>query len=692
MLETEEAARRLGVKRGTLYAYVSRGLLPSHRSPDGRRSLFDLDDVERLARRARGGRRVETRLATVTTAITQLRDDGPAYRGRPAVGLAGSTSYEEVTDLLWRCGSDPDPGDRWAAPELGAIPDLSTADRLRWAVVMAGAGDPVRSDLRPEAVVRAARRLIASLVEVVRAPADADVEADVALAGAGEVAPLVLESGGIREGSLAGRLAGGLSAGATPELVGAVNAALVLLADHELATSTLAVRVAASTRADLYDAVLAGLGTLGGPLHGGASRLAYSLLVDAERHGPRQALDEALRWQRWLPGFGHIRLPGRRSPGAPCCWNGSPRWPPSPGDGWWRADRPGRRPRHPPPNVDLGLAAVCWAADLPPDAGRTIFTVARVAGWVAHYLEELTERPLRFRARRLRQQRLSRTKRVGTDPASSPTARHGAETATADGRPPTRTALPTGPDGTDTGTSVPSCSATQAVPDPSRATASPTLGRTIGSPVAKVVGATGVNVAPATVHAVPSAPTAMPVGLPVRATVGPAAMVARSIEVSSSSPKSATSASGPAEPASTIATASGSRPTATGGPAAMVARSIGVTVAAPKSATTAVAGRPFPASATARATGWAPTGIGGPGRMVRRSTGVTSSSPKSATSAIPRPPVVPPPSATATASGSSPTLTLAVTRPVAASTTDRVSFPLLATSRRPPGATASAAG
>jgi citrate synthase len=399
MLETEEAARRLGVKRGTLYAYVSRGLLPSHRSPDGRRSLFDLDDVERLARRARGGRRVETRLATVTTAITQLRDDGPAYRGRPAVGLAGSTSYEEVTDLLWRCGSDPDPGDRWAAPELGAIPDLSTADRLRWAVVMAGAGDPVRSDLRPEAVVRAARRLIASLVEVVRAPADADVEADVALAGAGEVALLVLESGGIREGSLAGRLAGGLSAGATPELVGAVNAALVLLADHELATSTLAVRVAASTRADLYDAVLAGLGTLGGPLHGGASRLAYSLLVDAERHGPRHALDEALRWQRWLPGFGQSVYP-----------DGDPRATVLLERFAEVATEPRRRlvgalvdlaVAHdiPPPNVDLGLAAVCWAADLPPDAGRTIFTVARVSGWVAHYLEELTERPLRFRAR-----------------------------------------------------------------------------------------------------------------------------------------------------------------------------------------------------------------------------------------------------------------------------------------------------
>ncbi len=42
---------------------------------------------------------------------------------------------------------------------------------------------------------------------------------------------------------------------------------------------------------------------------------------------------------------------------------------------------------------------MAWATGMPPDAGRTIFTVARVAGWTAHYLEELGERPLRYRAR-----------------------------------------------------------------------------------------------------------------------------------------------------------------------------------------------------------------------------------------------------------------------------------------------------
>ena len=73
MLTSEEAAARLGIKVSTLYVYVSRGLLQSHRAGDGRRSLFDVEDVERMARRSRGGRSVESRMAVVATALTELR-------------------------------------------------------------------------------------------------------------------------------------------------------------------------------------------------------------------------------------------------------------------------------------------------------------------------------------------------------------------------------------------------------------------------------------------------------------------------------------------------------------------------------------------------------------------------------------------------------------------------------------------
>jgi citrate synthase len=382
MLPSDEAARRLGVKVSTLYAYVSRGLLASHPEPGGRRSLFDLADIERLARRQRGGRQVESRLATITTGVTQIRPDGPFYRGQAATELAATASFEEVAALLW--GEEAGTDDDWSSPARDDCPLVETSDRMRWALIMSGADDPLRSDLRPAAVFRSARRVIAALTESVGSPpTPGPVDA-----GVGSV-PIALR--------LARRLAGDRAGAALS--AAAVDAALVLMADHELATSTVAVRMAASTRADLYDALLAGLATMAGPLHGGASQRAFELLVTVERDGAARALNDVLRWHNHLPGFGHMIYTER-----------DPRF-----DALWALAAPLLSQERtalflqvlelaaahdvPVPNCDLALAALSWGTGMPPDAGRTIFTIARVAGWTAHYAEELLERPLRFRAR-----------------------------------------------------------------------------------------------------------------------------------------------------------------------------------------------------------------------------------------------------------------------------------------------------
>src|SRR5580704_6233440 len=412
MLESDEAARRLGVKVTTLYAYVSRGMLASHRAPSGRRSLFDIDEVERLARRSKEGKAVETRMATVTTGITHLTEDGPIYRGRLATELATETTYEEVAEWLWDlppagsgdvdgqrqdAGTGPhEPADEdldWVPLPLGPAPQIGSADRMSWAVVMAGAMDPLRADLRPEAVVRTARRVAASMVNVLPPPDGGTAAVE---PGPGR---LVLGDGTARAGSMAERLAFRLSPAPTDQLVRGVNAALILLADHELATSTMAVRVAASTRADICDALLAGLGTVAGPLHGGASQLAFSLLDEAERNGVEQALNDTLRWQGFLPGFGHT-VYKKGDPRFAVLWEMFTQLAPAANLGVARS-LIALAGEHsiPRPNVDLALAAMAWATGMPPDAGRTMFAVARVAGWVAHYLEELGERPLRYRAR-----------------------------------------------------------------------------------------------------------------------------------------------------------------------------------------------------------------------------------------------------------------------------------------------------
>ena len=375
MLTTEEAARRLGVKVPTLYAYVSRGLLESHPDPARRGSLFDLDDIEGLAARSRGGRQTATRLATITTAVTQLDQQlGPIYRGRVATELAAGSSFEEVAELLWQSEGEGD----WSAPDLGPCPLTPTLERMRWALVLCGATDPLRSDLRPAAVARAARRATAALADAV-GPAPPEEEGT--------------------DAGIAARLGARLTASAAVVPVAAVNAALVLLADHELATSTMAVRVAASVRSDPYDAFGAGLATLAGPLHGGASQQAYELFVVAERDGVARALNDVLRERGRLPGFGHAVYK-----------SGDPRF-----DALLALAEPLLSPERraivhelmalaaahdvPLANCDLALAALELGTDMPPDTGRTIFAVARIAGWAAHYMEELTERPLRFRAR-----------------------------------------------------------------------------------------------------------------------------------------------------------------------------------------------------------------------------------------------------------------------------------------------------
>jgi citrate synthase len=138
-LSTGEAARRLGVKPETVYAYVSRGLLTSARRPGHRGSVFAADEVEDLAARGRAGRSPRGALERVRTAVTALDDDRLYYRGRPVAELIGS-GYESVAELLWSGRPGPP---TWPPPEpatvravsaaMGSLPPAARpADRPRW--------------------------------------------------------------------------------------------------------------------------------------------------------------------------------------------------------------------------------------------------------------------------------------------------------------------------------------------------------------------------------------------------------------------------------------------------------------------------------------------------------------------------------------------------------------------------------
>ena len=170
----------------------------------------------------------------------------------------------------------------------------------------------------------------------------------------------------------------------------------MLLADHELATSTLAVRVAASVRTDAYAALVAGLTTVSGRLHGSAAAAAHGLLVEAAERGAVAAIARRRAAGERLPGFGHTVYRTGDPRLAPLL--DAVRRIPDPDDHLAVVDavlhEAGRVVVH-RPNVDFGLAALSYVAGLDPDV--PIFAVARLAGWAAHFEEELAERPVRYR-------------------------------------------------------------------------------------------------------------------------------------------------------------------------------------------------------------------------------------------------------------------------------------------------------
>ncbi|MER7575695.1 citrate synthase [Streptomyces sp. NPDC126514] len=388
-LTTKEAAELLGVKPETVYAYVSRGQLSSRRVASGRGSTFDAQEVEALARRNRresSGTSGSGGELSVRTRITFIDTDRYYFRGVDAAELAVRHSYEEVAEWLWTGRLRP--GIAFEAPRatvaaarraVDALPEhAGPTDRLRVAAVAAATADPLRFDLSENAVLGTARSLIPTLVAALP-PVRRDHR---------------------DTGPLAHRLWARLSGHETDETsLRTLDTALALLVDHDLAASTLAVRVAASARAHAYAAVSAGLGVLEGPLHGAASGLAHRLLLDVlERGDAGPVIAEELRAGRRIPGLGH-RLYPDEDPRARVLFRLLEEIPRAEPALAAARDIVATTARHTPlhANVDLALAVLTASSGMPATAGETIFAVARTAGWIAHALEEYGERPLRMR-------------------------------------------------------------------------------------------------------------------------------------------------------------------------------------------------------------------------------------------------------------------------------------------------------
>jgi len=405
-ISAAEAASRLGVKQATLYSYVSRGVLARRRGTGGKVSLFDADEVSELARRGRPRRPPGLAGLVIESGLTEIADDRLRFRGVDALDLARESDFEDVCVLLWT-GRHPAPApapERGSdlAPERGsdlggwqatdaavaagraaqaALPEGTLPlERLQVIVPALAAADPLRLHFEPPAVIAAGRAIIGGMVDCLP-PA----------ARSGEPA-----------GGIAARLWPKLCPGdAPPGLLAALRAALVLLADHELAASTLAARVAASVRADPYAVVATGLGALGGALHGGASLGAEAMLAAArDPAGAPRVVGDLLRRGERVPGFGHfVYQAGDPRAGLLLAMirkavPASPRL--AVADAVLAETH---RRALPEPNIDFALAVLASCAGLITGAGEAVFAVARTAGWLAHALEEYAgSTPLRPRA------------------------------------------------------------------------------------------------------------------------------------------------------------------------------------------------------------------------------------------------------------------------------------------------------
>ena len=323
------------------------------------------------------------------------------YRGYDIHDLAEGSTFEEVVYLLWH-GDLPERSHLEALRrELGAARGLPATvqgllsglpraadpmDVLRTVVSALGLYDSDLNDQSPAANLRKATRLVAQFPTIVAAYHRVRQ-------GKSPVAPRP------ERPHAADFLA--MLFGTEPERehVRAMDVALILQADHELNASTFAARVTAATLSDIYAATTSAIGTLKGPLHGGANEGVMRLLEEIGSVGQVEpVIMERLARKEKIPGFGH-RVYKTEDPRARHLRALAQRLGAAAGDLRWfeitrKVEEVVTREKHLHPNVDLYSASVYAAMEIPLDLFTPIFAVSRISGWTAHILEQYADNRL----------------------------------------------------------------------------------------------------------------------------------------------------------------------------------------------------------------------------------------------------------------------------------------------------------
>jgi citrate synthase len=385
-LSAREAAAELAISPATLYAYVSRGLIRSEPSPDSRSHRYRAEDVRGLKERRapsavepHGFRSFDPDLPVMDSAIATITEEGAIYRGVNCIDLSEKDTLEHTATLLWDVtGVDPFTADNCphVSEEMRAIATAARRaapiDRTIAVLALATSADPGAFTRAPEGRAMVGGRILRLLVATMlnAEPSSELLHQQIAKAWAPDNKH-------------------------APDLI---RRALVLLADHELNASTFTVRCAASTGLSLYDAVIAGLAALKGPMHGGAGVLASRLVKTLIDQDAEPVIRERVALGERFAGFGH-GVYKRGDPRAMSLLNALT-----------RAGAARKFTREVPEriaevtgefvNIDYALAVLAHSLRLGPGSELTLFAMARAVGWIAHASEQLQYgRLIRPRAR-----------------------------------------------------------------------------------------------------------------------------------------------------------------------------------------------------------------------------------------------------------------------------------------------------
>lgn len=393
-LSAQDAVQLLDVRMQTLYAYVSRGWIHSIAQPGRKERLYARADIEKVKARslARSGHGPVAASAMhwgepiIPTKITQITAEGPLYHGQLATQLARSRiRFEEVAELLWT-GELGTPGLRW--------PRYAQSDRLRQFAASIAA--PATNDKLMELFALFIMQLSLSNRNSSGQSSSGDI-----LAVARELIQTMAGCFGyasrrrvfyqMRKGqSIVECLLSALEISDSRENQDGLNAALVVLADHELSPSSFAARIAASSGASLHSCLAAATCTNSGAQVGRLySQVDQFLTGVTTRSALFRRASELQSRGLAVPGFAHPLYP-----------QGDPR-------ARLLLDliqmRKGRSKRLDVierfivdvqerlglyPRQELTMVLLGIAMDLPKNTSGALFTLARAAGWVAHVREQ----------------------------------------------------------------------------------------------------------------------------------------------------------------------------------------------------------------------------------------------------------------------------------------------------------------